>query len=259
MSIITTHHCRLSYQTKVSRSLLLLLFVALPLVIKAQIGSHRNVFSIGANAGAVLSNVGFDPEVSQKSHVGFTGGFSWRYTSEKYFSTICSIAGEVNISSLGWMEDILDLNDNPVINNNGSQEEYSRDMTYIEVPVFAHLAWGKEQQGFNFFIQAGPQLGIMLSDKTKKNYDEPNLDPESGRSNTNTAQETMDIKHKFDYGIAAGAGLEYSNKHLGRFLIEGRYYYGLGNIFGSSKRDYFSKSNFGNIVIKATWLVDLTK
>ena len=109
------------HSVKSSRSLLRLSFslalLALPLLASAQIGKHRNTFSIGANAGAVLSNVGFDPEVSQKQHVGFTGGFSWRYTSEKYFSTICSIAGEVNIASIGWKEDILDLNDNPVINS----------------------------------------------------------------------------------------------------------------------------------------------
>lgn len=251
------------HSVKSSRSLLRLSFslalLALPLLASAQIGKHRNTFSIGANAGAALSNVGFDPEVSQKQHVGFTGGFSWRYTSEKYFSTICSIAGEVNIASIGWKEDILDLNDNPVINSNGSPEQYSRTLNYIQIPVFAHLAWGKENQGFNFFIQAGPQIGFLLSEKTSKNYDSPNLDPETGRSNTIIEQESMDVENKFDYGIAGGAGLEYANRHIGRVLLEARYYYGLGNIYGSSKRDYFSKSNFGNIVIKATWLVDLSK
>lgn len=231
----------------------------LPLKNYAQIGKYRNVFSIGANGGAVLSIVGFQPDVSQSQHVGFTGGFSWRYTSEKYFSTICSIAGEVNFSSIGWKEDILDLNDNPVVNSNGSVEQYSRNANYIQIPVFAHLAWGKEQNGFNFFIQAGPQMGFLISEKTKKNYDTPNLDATTGRANTITEQESMDIEHKFDYGIAAGAGLEYSNRHIGHVLVEARYYYGLGNIYGSSKRDYFSKSNYGNIVLKATWLVDLSK
>lgn len=231
----------------------------LPLKNYAQIGKYRNVFSIGANGGAVLSTVGFQPDVSQSQHVGFTGGFSWRYTSEKYFSTICSIAGEVNFSSIGWKEDILDLNDNPVVNSNGSVEQYSRNANYIQIPVFAHLAWGKEQNGFNFFIQAGPQMGFLISEKTKKNYDTPNLDATTGRANTITEQESMDIEHKFDYGIAAGAGLEYSNRHIGHVLVEARYYYGLGNIYGSSKRDYFSKSNYGNIVLKATWLVDLSK
>lgn len=233
--------------------------LSVPAMASAQIGKYRNVFSIGANGGAVLSNVGFDPDVSQKQHIGFTGGFSWRYTSEKYFSTICSIAGEVNVASIGWKEDILDINDAPVINSNGLAEEYSRTLTYIQIPVFAHLAWGKEQNGFNFFIQAGPQIGFLLGEKTSKNYDTPNLNADGGRSNTIVEQESMDVQHKFDYGIAAGAGLEYSNKHIGHVLLEGRYYYGLGNIYGSSKRDYFSKSNFGNIVVKATWLVDLSK
>ncbi len=69
----------------------------------------------------------------------------------------------------------------------------------------------------------------------------------------------MDIENKFDYGIAGGAGIEFSNPHIGHFLLEGRYYYGLGNIYGNSKRDYFGKSNFGNIVIKLTYLFDVIK
>jgi hypothetical protein len=67
----------------------------------------------------------------------------------------------------------------------------------------------------------------------------------------------MSIKNKFDYGIAAGLGLEYSIPRVGHFLLEGRYYYGLGNIFGDSKRDYFSKSNYGNIYVKLTYLMDI--
>ena len=53
--------------------------------------------------------------------------------------------------------------------------------------------------------------------------------------------------------------MEYSKRHIGHFLFEARYYYGLGNIYGSSKKDYFGKSNYGNIVVKATYLFDLTK
>jgi len=33
----------------------------------------------------------------------------------------------------------------------------------------------------------------------------------------------------------------------------------LGNIYGSSKKDYFGKSNYGNIVVKATYLFDIIK
>ena len=40
-------------------------------------------------------------------------------------------------------------------------------------------------------------------------------------------------------------------------MLEGRYYYGLGDIFGNSKRDYFGRSNLTNIVIKMTYLFDI--
>ena len=53
--------------------------------------------------------------------------------------------------------------------------------------------------------------------------------------------------------------MEYSIPKVGHFLLEGRYYYGLGNIYGDSKRDYFGSSNFGNIIIKAAYLFDITK
>ncbi len=45
----------------------------------------------------------------------------------------------------------------------------------------------------------------------------------------------------------------------GHFLAEARYYYGLGNIYGSSKRDYFGKSNYGQIVFKVSYLFDITQ
>lgn len=231
-----------------------------PLCMQAQIGEHRNIFSIGVNGGYVLSDIGFDPTVPQTYHGGITGGFSFRYVCEKYFNSICSIYAEVNYASIGWKQDIRTSDDKTVINANGAAEEYSRTINYLQIPVFAHLAWGKEERGFNFFVQAGPQIGIYLNESTSKNYDEPNLSADgTGRSNTIVEQESMPVEKKLDYGIAAGVGAEYSHPKLGHFLLEGRYYYGLGNIYGNSKRDYFGKSNFGNIVIKATYLFDLTK
>lgn len=238
-------------------AVVIMFFLMASLRCEAQIGEHRNNFSMGANAGYVLSNVGFSPTVPQGWHGGVTGGLSMRYVCEKYFTTICSVYAEVNYATIGWKEKIETAQNAPVINVNGSAEQYSRTINYMQIPVFAHLAWGKEKRGFNFFVQAGPQLGIYLSESTSKNYDEPNLSNESGRSSTTVAQESMPVENKIDYGIAAGVGMEWSHPRLGHFLLEGRYYYGLGNIYGSSKRDYFGKSNFGNIVIKAAYLFDI--
>ena len=158
-----------------NRGVITALLILFPLLINAQVGNYRNNFSIGGNAGYALSNVGFDPKVSQSLHGGITAGLSLRYVCEKYFNTICSIYGEINYVSAGWKQDIRTSSDKSVINVNGSIEKYSRTLNYLQIPVFAHLAWGREQDGFNFFVQAGPQIGILLNETTAKNYETPNL------------------------------------------------------------------------------------
>ena len=227
--------------------------------VQAQIGEHRSDFAIGANGGYVLSKVGFTPTVQQKQHGGITGGVSLRYVCEKYFKTICSVYAEVNYPKVGWTEDILDIENNAVlISGTGEALKYQRDITYIQIPVFAHLAWGREERGFNFFVNLGPQIGIYLNESTTTNFDET-TSTENDRVSNITAQYDMPVEKKLDYGIAAGAGMEYSIPKVGHFLLEGRYYYGLGNIYGSSKKDYFGKSNFGQIVVKASYLFDITR
>lgn len=241
------------------KNIIFILLFALPHSVFAQIGEHRNDFSIGGNFGYVMSNIGFTPKVTQSSHGGMTAGLSLRYVCEKYFNTICSIYAEMNYTQAGWKEDILTADNAPVINPVTSlPEEYSRTLNYIQIPVFARLAWGRERKGMQFFVQAGPQFGFLLSEKTEANFDfdQRNVDD---RSSQICAQDTMSVENKFDYGIALGAGIEYSIPKVGHFILEGRYYYGLGNIYGDSKRDYFSKSNNGNIVVKLSYLFDIIK
>lgn len=238
---------------------LLLLLLSFPLFAHAQIGEHRNTLSIGGNAGYNLTTIRFTPKVVQNMKGGMNLGFTARYTVEKYFSTIASVQAEVNYSQMGWKEDIRDQNNQPVINaTTGVAEQYERTINYIQIPFFAHLAWGRENRGVNFFVNAGPQFGVYLSESTKSNFDWDKRNM-SDRSNTVVAQDTMSVENKIDYGIAAGAGMELATKKLGRFTIEARYYYGLGNIYGDSKRDYFGSSNFGTIMIKLGWLWDVMK
>lgn len=241
------------------RYIVFVLLFSCATVASAQIGQHRNDFSIGVNGGYTLSNVGFTPKVTQSLLGGTTAGLSWRYVCEKYFSTICSIYGEANYTQMGWKERILTTDNQPVINAvSGLPEQYSRTLNYLQVPVFAHLAWGKEHSGMQFFFQLGPQFGYLLSEKTTTNFNFKDRNT-ADRSNVVCAQDTMAVENKFDYGIAAGAGVELSVRRVGHFLLEGRYYYGLGNIYGDSKRDYFSKSNNSSIVVKLTYLFDVVR
>ncbi|MBQ8464300.1 MAG: PorT family protein [Prevotella sp.] len=232
----------------------ILLLSVLPIAAVAQVGEHRSELAVGFSGGYMLSQIGFTPEVNQSQHGGLTGGITVRYTSEKYFNSICAIVGELNYAQIGWKEKILDADDQPIVNSvTGVAEAYQRDMTYVQMPVFARLGWGRERRGVQFFVQAGPQVGLFLSESTQKNYDR------TERTLGVTAQDTMAVENRFDFGITAGLGLEFSHPKAGHFMLEGRYYYGLGDIYGNSKRDYFARSNFMNITVKLTYLFDISR
>ena len=260
---------------RVVRILPFYLFTFIPFTATAQVGEYRTDFAVGFNGGYSMSNIAFVPKVPQGLLGGPTAGFSARYTCEKYFKSICAVVGEVNLTQMGWQEDILDYNDQPVVLHTDETQtlKYARKMSYVQIPVFARMGWGRERKGMQFFFQIGPQIGFLLSEKTEANFDvhqtefnpgprdnpNPYYKYSSSRVSDVVAQDTMAVENTFDYGIAAGAGLEFSHRKLGHFLVEGRYYFGLGNIYGSTKRDYFARSNFGNIVIKFTYLFDIIR
>lgn len=234
--------------------------------VKAQVGEYRNRFSVGGGGAYLLNTVGFEPKVQQKMHGGFSFGFTGRYTSEKYFSTLCAIQMEVNIAQTGWQQNNRTINKEPVVNPDTQKPEtYQRDITYVQIPLLAHLSWGYEQKGVNFFLNLGPQIGFCIGDKINKNYDKPFTkenypdiyNTRVGRVNPVVEQETLPVQNKIDYGIALGLGIEGHIKRIGRFDLEARYYYGLGNIYNSTKRDFFAKSNHGTIYVKLGYLYDL--
>jgi hypothetical protein len=210
----------------------------------------------------MLSSVGFVPEVPQKQLGGMTGGVTFRYTCEKYFKSVCAIVAEVNLVQTGWKENIMDMDNQPVYYVNDTEKanplSYERHMKYVQVPIMARLGWGRERKGLQGFIQLGPQIGFFLDESTTSNL-QPGIGTQTERSSKIVAQDTMAVQKKFDYGIAVGGGIEFSHPKVGHFILEGRYYYGLGDIYKNSKSDFFGRSNFGQIVIKATYLFDLIR
>lgn len=248
-------------QDKEMKQIITTLFILVcTLAAKAQVGEHRNLYAVGFHGGCNLSSVTFQPKVNQKMKSGLEGGLVLRYTCEKYFKSICSIQAEINYSQMGWEEDILDMDNKPVPStaNPEENEYYRRTLNYVQIPVLAHLRWGKEYNGASFYFNAGPQLGYLMSEKTATNFT-PETANYSKRTNKVTAQDTMKVENAFDYGITAGLGLEIHLRKIGRFQLEARYYYGLGNLYGDSKRDYFGVSRSSNITIRAAYLIDLYK
>ena len=49
------------------------------------------------------------------------------------------------------------------------------------------------------------------------------------------------------------------NITIGHFVLEGRYYYGVGDMYGNSKKDPFSRSANSTIHIKLAYLFDIKK
>lgn len=243
------------------RRFISLILLAVSISTYAQVGEYRNDFAIGVNGGYQLNSIAFVQKVPQSMHGGINGGLTFRYTCEKYFNSICAIQLEMNYAEQGWKEKILDINDEPCINEiSGLPEEYERSIKYFQVPVLAHLGWGREVKGAKAFINMGPQFGYLLSESTKTNFDHYYaLNTIPDRVNTTFAQDSMAVEHKMDYGIVAGAGVEFSMGRLGHLILEARYYYGLGNIFGDSKADFFSRSNHNSIIFKGAYLFDIVR
>lgn len=219
-----------------------LLFIAITAT--AQIEEPRRVLEVGIAGGMNLNKVDLRPSMRQKMHNGMNGGISLRYTSEKYFSMICAAQLEVNFSQRGWEEDFDD----------GTANRYSRTLNYIEVPFFAHLSWGKEKKGLQFFINLGPQFGFYINDsEIYEGAWVPEERPVSLRPVYG-----KDVYNKFDYGIAGGGGLELKTK-AGNFFIEGRYYFGLADVFSNSKTDDFGRSAYQTISVRLGYSIAILK
>lgn len=211
----------------------------------AQLQDQRHNFSVGVNGGVNFSSVSFSPAIKQGKLTGPAFGVTARYISEKYFKMICGIQAEINYSQRGWKE----------VYEDESGDSYQRTMNYLEVPVLAHLAFGKDQgNGLRFVLNLGPQVGYLLGEKEQKNE---GFNP-NNRPNYANGQYGKYADKKFEYGIVGGAGMEIRTG-IGHFILEGRYYFGLSDFYNSTKKDYFSRSAHSYLSARLTYLFDITK
>lgn len=194
--------------------------------------------SVGAHAGMTLGEMGFSPSVRQSFVSGFTFGGSFRWAEERHVGLVA----ELNFAQRGWAEN---FEDKPF--------SYKRQLTYIEIPIMTHIFFGSRR--FNGFFNLGPQIGYMIGDKITADFDYSNVNSiPNFPGNRQTEQLSAEIKNRFDYGITAGAGIEFYISPKNSIQIQGRYYYGLGNIFPSSKKDTFSASRGSMISITAAYI-----
>lgn len=196
--------------------------------------------AVGGKAGATLSMMSFSPKVTQGLLPGFMAGVTMRYTEEKLFGLIV----ELNLEQRGWSEKY----------DPGYDFHYTRTLTYLQLPLLTHIRFGSER--VKAFVNIGPEIGFMLGSSVNANFDWKNLSAVPGYpGGYRTSQQlAMEISNRFDYGISAGIGMELILRKRHSLMLEGRYYYGLGNIFPASKKDYFSASRGMSIEITAAYL-----
>ena len=196
---------------------------------------------LGGKAGATFSSMQFSPHVKQALVQGVTAGMTVRYTEENIFGLI----GEVCITQRGWKEG-FEKEDGPL--------KYDRKLTYITLPVLCHIYFGSSK--VKGFVNLGPSVSYMLSSSISSNFDylNPDTGPDSPFHYRETEQMALPVKNKMDYGILGGAGVEFVIARRHSIMLEGRYYFGLGSIFSSKKRDPFSASRCTSIEVSLGYM-----
>lgn len=205
---------------------------------------YEGTLSVGAKAGASLSRVGFTPTVQQKMLPGMTAGVMVRYIEEKNFGIIA----ELNLAQRGWKEQFDE-----------SDYNYSHRFTYLELPIMTHIFFGgRHVKGF---FNLGPELNVMLGDGIQSNFayqEAAGLDYFE-QNTRHIEQLTMPVNRKVDYGICGGAGIEFCLNTRHSLLLEGRFYYGLTDVFPNHKTDIFSSSNPMTITVTLGYFYRLGK
>lgn len=190
---------------------------------------YKPHISVGAKGGMTYSKMSFYPSVKQSMLPGMIIGATFSYAEEKIFG----LTAELCIEQRGWKENFEEANE---------QFNYSRRLTYIQLPLLTHISFGSSK--FKGYVNLGPEIAYMIGSSISANFDYRNYQSVAGFpvQNRMNEQMTMAIKNKFDYGISGGLGMEYFVNRRHSVTIEGRFYYGLGNIFPDKKKDTFSAS-----------------
>lgn len=215
------------------RQLTLIITAFLALLATAQT-HYEGTIAVGGKGGASLSRVNFNPSVEQTMLPGMTAGVMFRYVEEKNFGLIA----ELNLTQRGWKENFEE-----------SDYRYSHRFSYLELPIMTHIFFGNQR--VKGFFNLGPELNVMLGNGINSNFSYEEADGLDYfiDDTRHIEQMTMKVNNRFDYGICGGAGMEINLNPKHSLLLEGRFYYGLTDVFPNHKTDIFSSSNSMSITV----------
>ncbi|ASK29153.1 opacity protein [Chryseobacterium sp. T16E-39] len=176
--------------------------------------SSSNPVTFGVKGGMNVSSLSKGADLSDsKSKIGFNAGVFANIPLASSFS----IQPEVLYNDLGSKV----TREYSVLGNN-FKDESSRNLGYIAVPVMFQYNATPE-----FFLEAGPEFGFLVSAKDKFKSSTNN------NTSTRTTSLNKDNFNTFNFGIGIGAGY-YFTQNLG---VTARYTAGLTDIYKNNNGD----------------------
>ena len=236
------------------RLIFITLLITLSSNLFAQRETFRNDFYLGFGGGMHFSTVDFMPSVLQTQRRGIQGGIAAKFISTEFEGgrTRVGIVGELNFSQRGWIEEF------DAENADFEGFAFSRTLNYIDLPFMTHVNVGR--RNVRLIINAGPQIGLSLGGSSSVSQALADfMAANAGVTDRRTFAYRIRYQYsspltRVDYGVIGGMGLQFRTA-VGHFDLEGRYYFGLGDIFENQRgRDMlFSRSAHRVIQVRLTY------
>lgn len=207
-------------------------FLALPLVRAQRPVQYDYKLWIGIGGGVNAETVSFKPKVQQETYIAPMGSFLLRWDVERH----CSLQVEANYSIQGWREQF----DKP-------GKKYARELRYVEFSLLTHLYIEKKKA--RFFLNLGPKIGYLLSEKEKEKEGEFN--------DFELRRHELTVENKLEWGLVGGVGINYAvNRRLG-VELEGRFSYNFNDLYSTRRADLFGQASemFGTVRINLLFLL----
>lgn len=128
----------------------------------------------------------------------------------------CAFQMELNYEHRGWAQ-----------NTTAGRAVHS--LHYVELPILMHLNVGSDV--CRWYFDFGPQIGYCVYD------------------------ESQSIDKPFDWGLAAGTGVEFQSRMAGMYWIGVRFDFSLGGVYGTSVTDSHSMANPMDLSINLGWIM----
>ena len=181
--------------------------------------SFSQSVSLGVRGGMTASRFIFIPSVRLRLHTGPVVGISARYDVERG----ASLQAELNYRRGGWQERYDPLH-----------TSYSRHLDYLELPLLTHLYLRSDD--LNFFVNAGPFFGYLLGESAS-------IEGEANMSTTDITRHGIAARDRLFWGLGGGPGISLALGERQRIELEGRFVYGLGNLWSTKRGSTYVQSS----------------